>query len=158
VAAQVHANRSALIATLLTGAIAIASCGGGTTSSSASKQFRESAERRCTALLAPVSSAARFEKAHAPDDTALRQAARALKQAAAELSQLHAPRDQAASQRRVHDELRRSAAAIERYLVDRESNVSATSHDWRIIVGRLGELQRVASGAGLKSCSIPVVL
>lgn len=144
------AGAGALIAAML-----IAGCGG-SSQSSAEKQFLSRATFRCSALLASVSGAADSTKTDAPRDDLLARAQVRLASASHAVLGLSAPASKRRAQVSVAAAQQSGSQAIGQYLLDKQVNVAATSADYNAIVQQLSQLQQVASNYQLRACSLPV--
>jgi hypothetical protein len=146
--------RPALAGTVIA-ALVLAGCGG-SSPSSAEKQFLAQAATRCSALLASAAGAADSTKTDAPRNDVLARAQVGLAQASQAILGLQAPAGQRTAQTSVAGAQQAGSRAIGHYLQDVQMNVGATSTDYNAIVQQLSQLQQVASGYQLKSCSLPV--
>jgi hypothetical protein len=144
-----------LAAGALIAALLVAGCGG-SSPSSAEKQFLARASLRCSALLASAAGAADSTKTDAPRDDVLAHAQLGLARSSQALLGLDAPATQRRAQIAVANAQQSGSRAIGQYLTDKQVNVSATSTDYNAVVQQLSQLQQVASGYQLKSCSLPV--
>ena len=140
---------------VLIAALLVAGCGG-SSQSSAEKQFLTQATFRCSALLASVSGAADSTKTDAPRDDVLARAQVRLAAAARGLLGLSPPASQRRAQVSVAVAQQSGSRAIGQYLLDKQVNVAATSADYNAIVQQLSQLQQVASSYSLRACSLPV--